>query len=58
MGVARSDAVQKHVHMKLQPGTLLTTGMFSHIRNVNYFGELLQYGSATGVGPALLAMHV
>jgi len=36
--------MQKHISLKLKPG-LITTGLFSRIRNPNYFGELLIYSS-------------
>ena len=45
--------MQKHAHMKLQPGTLITDGMMSRCRNTNYFGELLIY-----VSFALLSRHI
>ena len=32
--------MQKYIYLKLNPGNLITTEMFSKIRNVNYFGEL------------------
>ncbi len=35
--------MQKYVALKLQPGKLITTGMFARCRNPNYFGELLIY---------------
>lgn len=35
--------MQKHSHMKLAPGTLLRDGLWSRLRNPNYFGELLIY---------------
>lgn len=35
--------MQKHSHMKLAPGTLLQDGLWSRLRNPNYFGELLIY---------------
>ena len=44
--------MQKHAHMKLQPGNLITDGMMNRCRNTNYFGELLIYLSF-----ALLARH-
>ena len=44
--------MQKHMHMKLAPGTLMTDGLWSRCRNPNYFGELLVY-----LGFTLLAMH-
>ncbi len=44
--------MQKHMHLKLAPETLITTGMFSMCRNINYFGELLIYLSF-----AILSMH-
>lgn len=44
--------MQKHIALKLQPGTLITTGMFARCRNPNYLGELLIYLSF-----ALLACH-
>ncbi len=37
--------MQKHTHMKLAPGTLLTDGLWSRCRNPNYLGELLIYFS-------------
>ena len=37
--------MQKHMHMKLAPGTLLTGGLWSRCRNPNYLGELLIYFS-------------
>ena len=43
--------MQKYIYLKLNPGNLITTEMFSKIRNVNYFGELLIY-----LGFSLLAM--
>ena len=36
--------LQKHTALKIAPG-LITTGLFTHIRNPNYFGELLIYTS-------------
>lgn len=47
-----SSDMQKHVHLQLRPGELITGGMFSRTRSPNYFGELLIYG-----GFGLLAMH-
>ena len=44
--------MQKHVALKLQPGVLISDGLFSRVRNINYFGELLIYA-----GFGLLAMH-
>jgi protein-S-isoprenylcysteine O-methyltransferase Ste14 len=44
--------MQKYISLKLQPETLITTGMMSRVRNLNYFGELLIYLSM-----GLLAMH-
>jgi len=44
--------MQKFVFLELQPGQLITGGMFSRVRNINYFGELLIY-----LGFGLLAMH-
>ena len=44
--------MQKHVRLQLQPGELITDGMFSRLRNPNYFGELLIYA-----GFGLLAIH-
>lgn len=43
--------MQKYIHLKLQPGTLITGGMLARVRNINYFGELLIY-----ISFALLAM--
>jgi protein-S-isoprenylcysteine O-methyltransferase Ste14 len=44
--------MQKHTALKLQPERLITDGLFTRLRNTNYFGELLIYGSF-----ALLSMH-
>ena len=44
--------MQKHVHLKLNPGELITDGLMNHCRNTNYFGELLIYLSF-----ALLSRH-
>lgn len=47
-----SADMQKFVALNLRPEHLISDGMFTRLRNVNYFGELLIY---TGFG--LLAMH-
>jgi len=47
-----SADMQKHCHLKLNPGSLITDGMMKRCRNINYFGELLIY-----LGFGLLAMH-
>ena len=44
--------MQKTITLQLNPGKLITSGMFSRLRNPNYFGELLIYS-----GFGLLAMH-
>jgi protein-S-isoprenylcysteine O-methyltransferase Ste14 len=44
--------MQKHIFLKLSPGHLLTDGLWSRLRNPNYFGELLIY-----LGFGMLAMH-
>jgi protein-S-isoprenylcysteine O-methyltransferase Ste14 len=44
--------MQKHMWLKLRPGELLTTGLWTRVRNPNYLGELLIYLSF-----ALLALH-
>ena len=44
--------MQKHVHLRLRPGTLFTDGLWSRVRNPNYLGELLIY-----LGFSLLALH-
>ena len=44
--------MQKHVALSLNPGKLITDGLFANLRNPNYFGELLIYS-----GFGLLAMH-
>jgi steroid 5-alpha reductase family enzyme len=44
--------MQKHTVLQLQPGSLITGGLLSRSRNMNYFGELLIYA-----GFGLLAMH-
>ena len=47
-----SSDMQKHVHLKLNPGELIADGLMSKCRNTNYFGELLIYFSF-----ALLSRH-
>lgn len=47
-----SSDMQKHTALKLAPGRLIQDGLFSRVRNPNYFGELLIY---SGFGS--LAMH-
>jgi steroid 5-alpha reductase family enzyme len=44
--------MQKAMFLKLNPGHLLTDGLWSRLRNPNYFGELLIY-----LGFGLLATH-
>jgi steroid 5-alpha reductase family enzyme len=44
--------MQKFIELKYNPGHLITDGLFSRTRNINYFGELLIY-----LGFSLLAMH-
>lgn len=44
--------MQKHVSLALRPGALFTDGLWSRMRNPNYFGELLIYLSF-----AALAQH-
>jgi steroid 5-alpha reductase family enzyme len=44
--------MQKAMFLKLNPGHLMTDGLWSRLRNPNYFGELLIY-----LGFGLLAMH-
>ena len=44
--------MQKHAHLKLKPGELITDGLMARCRNTNYFGELLIYLSF-----ALLSRH-
>ena len=44
--------MQKFIELKYNPGHLITGGLFSRTRNINYFGELLIY-----LGFGLLAMH-
>ncbi len=44
--------MQKHMHLQLAPGTLLTTGLWARCRNPNYLGEFLIYLSF-----CLLGMH-
>ncbi|MEI7849080.1 MAG: DUF1295 domain-containing protein [Chloroflexota bacterium] len=44
--------MQKYMELKYNPGHLITDGLMSKVRNINYFGELLIY-----LGFSLLAMH-
>jgi protein-S-isoprenylcysteine O-methyltransferase Ste14 len=44
--------LQKTIELKYNPGQLITDGLLSHTRNINYFGELLIY-----LGFGLLAVH-
>jgi steroid 5-alpha reductase family enzyme len=44
--------MQKAMFLRLNPGHLMTDGLWSRLRNPNYFGELLIYA-----GFGLLAMH-
>lgn len=44
--------MQKHMHLQLAPGTLLTTGLWGRCRNPNYLGEFLVY-----LPFCLLGMH-
>ena len=44
--------MQKHMMLKLNPGHLITDGLWAITRNPNYLGELLTY-----TGFTLLAMH-
>ena len=44
--------MQKYITLQLRPGQLITGGMMSRVRNMNYFGELLIYFAL-----ALLAAH-
>jgi len=47
-----SADMQKYIALKINPGHLIKDGLFSRVRNMNYFGELLIYS-----GFGLLAMH-
>eukprot|EP00941_MAST-03F_sp_MAST-3F-sp1_P001060 g1060.t1 len=42
---------QKYVHLKLKR-ELITNGMFKHIRNPNYLGEMMIYGSFASLVPS------
>jgi protein-S-isoprenylcysteine O-methyltransferase Ste14 len=44
--------MQKFIELKYNPGHLISDGLLSRTRNINYFGELLIY-----LGFGLLAMH-
>lgn len=44
--------MQKHCHLKLKPGHLVTDGVWTRTRNPNYLGEMLIY-----IGFAILANH-
>ncbi|MGD8632548.1 MAG: DUF1295 domain-containing protein [Anaerolineales bacterium] len=37
--------MQKYTALKLEPNHLVKDGLFEHVRNPNYFGELLIYGA-------------
>lgn len=41
--------MQKHVQLSLQPGKLITNGIWSRTRNPNYLGELLIYAGFTSL---------
>lgn len=47
-----SADMQKHTHMKLSPGNLLSDGLWSRCRNPNYLGELCIY-----LGFTMMAQH-
>lgn len=47
-----SSDMQKHTTLKLNPGKLISDGLFKKSRNINYLGELFIY-----ISFALLAMH-
>lgn len=47
-----SADMQKYTELKYNPDHLITDGILSRVRNINYFGELLIY-----LGFGLLAMH-
>ena len=47
-----SADMQKYTALKLNPENLVVDGLFSRVRNMNYFGELLIY-----ISFALLSMH-
>jgi steroid 5-alpha reductase family enzyme len=47
-----SSDMQKYTALKINPGHLITDGLFKKSRNINYVGELLIYLSF-----ALLSMH-
>jgi protein-S-isoprenylcysteine O-methyltransferase Ste14 len=44
--------MQKYTALRYNPDHLITEGLLSHTRNINYFGELLIY-----LGFGLLALH-
>jgi steroid 5-alpha reductase family enzyme len=44
--------MQKYIELKYNPGQLISDGLLSQVRNINYFGEFLIY-----LGFGLLAMH-
>ena len=44
--------MQKYITLKLNPGKLITSGLFLKSRNMNYFGEFLIYTSFS-----ILSMH-
>jgi steroid 5-alpha reductase family enzyme len=44
--------MQKYVYLKLRPNQLITNGLWSRVRNPNYFGELLIYSSF-----AIISIH-
>ena len=52
-----SSDSQKYFTLKYQPG-LISTGWFKKIRNINYLGEMMIYGSYAGVSQSWISWMI
>lgn len=52
-----SADMQKHTALKLRPGELIDDGLFAMVRNVIYFGELLDLSELCCAQPECGALH-